>query len=105
MDKMDMFNMVIKPIILAKEYIFRDKMNYVRGMTLTQKLLWEDLINQKLTELVKEVDVPVYILQGKHDNQTCCEPAKEYFDSLQAPYKKLIVFEKFCSHIALSSRD
>jgi pimeloyl-ACP methyl ester carboxylesterase len=93
MDKMDMFKMIIKPIILAKEYAFKDKINYVRGMTLTQKLLWEDLINQKLTELVKDVDVPVYILQGKHDYQTCFETAQEYFDSLQAPYKKLIVFE------------
>ncbi len=93
MDKMDMFKMVIKPIILAKEYTFRDKINYVRGLKLTQMLLWEDLINQKLTELVKEVDVPVYILQGKHDYQTCFETAQEYFDSLQAPYKKLIVFE------------
>ena len=43
---------------------------------------------------VTELHVPVYILQGRNDYITNYTLAKEYFDSLKAPKKRFITFEK-----------
>ena len=49
-------------------------------------------MSNQLVDIVKKVDVPVYILQGKHDYQTCYSEAKKYFDMLEAPRKEFIEF-------------
>jgi proline iminopeptidase len=90
--KKDFFPMFIKPLILFKEYTVNDKINYLKGLNFSQELLWDPLMNQQLVDVVKKVEVPVYILQGKHDYQTCFELAKIYFDSLYAPKKEFIEF-------------
>jgi proline iminopeptidase len=90
--KKDFFPMFIKPLILFKEYTFNDKINYLKGLNFSQELLWDPLMNQQLVDVVKKVEVPVYILQGRHDYQTCFDQAKIYFDSLQAPRKEFIEF-------------
>jgi proline iminopeptidase len=90
--KKDFIPMFIKPLLLFKEYTVSDKINYLKGINLSQEMLWDPLLNQKLVDLVKKVEVPVYILQGRHDYQTCFELAKIYFDSLQAPRKEFIEF-------------
>ncbi len=92
--KMDLFKMIIWPVFTSREYTVKDKFNYVKGMNLTQNLLFGPMMKQPLTEYAKEVKVPIYILQGKHDYQTCFDVAKGYFDSLQAPQKKFIEFSK-----------
>jgi pimeloyl-ACP methyl ester carboxylesterase len=90
--KKDFFPMFIKPLILFKEYTVSEKINYLKGLNFSQELLWDPLMNQQLVDLVKKVEVPVYILQGRHDYQTCFDLAKIYFDSLDAPRKEFIEF-------------
>lgn len=91
-NKADFYKLFILPLFKFKEYSVEDKFNYVRGMAKTQRVLWDPLMNQQISDLVKSVEVPVYILQGKHDYQTSFEMAKIYFDSLQAPRKEFIEF-------------
>jgi proline iminopeptidase len=82
----------IVPLLQFKEYTITDKINYLKGLKSSQELLWDPLMNQQLVDIVKKVEVPVYILQGRHDYQTCFDLAKNYFDSLQAPRKEFIEF-------------
>lgn len=51
------------------------------------------MMDQQLPDLVKSVEVPVFLLHGRHDYQTTFKQAKLYFDSLQAPEKTFIEFE------------
>lgn len=88
----DFMRIFIMPMLTFKEYRTKDKFNYVKGMNKTQKIIWETLMNEQLNDIVKEVKVPVYILQGVNDYQTVYSLAKSYFDSLSAPKKEFISF-------------
>jgi proline iminopeptidase len=91
-DKFDMLNLFILPIFTCREYTITDKLNYMKGMNKSLKILWDPLMNQQLVDVVKKVNVPVYILQGAHDYQTCFSEAKKYFDILEVPRKEFIEF-------------
>jgi len=91
-DRSDFFSMFIIPLLSFKEYRISDKINYLRGSIASLEVLWMSLMDRQLPDLVKSVDVPVYMLQGVHDYQTTFEQAKLYFDSLQAPEKTFIEF-------------
>ena len=58
-------------------------------------LLFEDeeVLNINLKEQLKSINVPVYFLQGRHDNDTPSKLVEEYFNILSAPKKELIWFE------------
>lgn len=90
--KKDLISIYVMPLIKFREYTIIDKINYLRGMGISQTMLWDSIMNQQLVDLVKKVDVPVYMLQGRHDYQTCFDLAKIYFDSLQAPKKEFFEF-------------
>lgn len=83
----------VKPLFFCKEYTFRDKINYLKGMKFTKKYLWDVIMKTDLFKSVPSQEIPVYILQGTSDFQTSYVVAKEYFDSLQAPVKKFYPFE------------
>lgn len=46
-----------------------------------------------LAELVPKLPLPVFILQGQHDYQTTYTQAKRFYDSIEAPFKKMYTFE------------
>jgi pimeloyl-ACP methyl ester carboxylesterase len=91
-DKYDIFTLFILPIFTCREYTVSDKFNYLKGMNRSLKMLWDPLMNQQLVDVVRKVDVPVYILQGTHDFQTCFSEAKKYYEQLEAPKKEFIEF-------------
>jgi pimeloyl-ACP methyl ester carboxylesterase len=41
-----------------------------------------------------EFQIPMFIFQGRNDLHTSYAAARDYFDHLQAPYKKFITFER-----------
>ncbi|MBN1924470.1 MAG: alpha/beta hydrolase [Prolixibacteraceae bacterium] len=92
-DKIDFGKLFIKPLIFFREYTVTDKINFIKGMNVSLEKLWEPLMTQHLTDIVTKVEVPVYILQGTHDQQTSYILAKEYFEKLEAPEKHFIEFE------------
>ena len=38
-------------------------------------------------------DIPIYIMNGVYDYQTTHQTAYEYFETIQAPFKRFISFE------------
>ena len=91
--KGNFYREAIKPLLLCREYTFRDKINYMKGMKLTKNYLWDVIMKTNLFQAVPSQKIPVYILQGTSDYQTSYVVAKEYFDSLKAPFKKFYSFE------------
>jgi pimeloyl-ACP methyl ester carboxylesterase len=91
--KGEFYPKAIKSLFFCKEYTFRDKINYLKGMKFTKGYLWDEIMKTNLFKTVPVQKIPVYIMQGIYDHQTSYVVAKEYYDSLQAPVKKFFPFE------------
>jgi pimeloyl-ACP methyl ester carboxylesterase len=83
----------VKALFNCREYSFRDKINYMKGMKFTLKYFWELVMKTDLFHDIPSQQVPVYIMQGTSDYQTTYIVAREYFDSLKAPVKQFFSFE------------
>ena len=81
------------PVINAKEYTLRDKINYGIGSLFSLEHLWDDVITDNLFETIDSVQIPVYFLHGVYDYQTSYIVAKEFYDQLKAPEKQFFTFE------------
>ncbi len=77
----------------SPEYGLIDKINYVRGVLNTYTQLWPQLWEVDLRSQVPQIEVPVYILEGRHDINASPYLAEEYYALLDAPHKELIWFE------------
>lgn len=84
---------VVKMLLNAKEYSFRDKFKYMGGSLFSLENLWQEVIHRNLFNEIDSLQVPVYIFQGKYDYQTPTVVAKEFFDQLKAPQKEFFYFE------------
>jgi Predicted hydrolases or acyltransferases (alpha/beta hydrolase superfamily) len=82
---------LLKKLLKTKRYTCKEKINYLRGSSLTLKSLWGTVIDSDLTQL-KEFKVPVYIFQGKHDYQTTLNQATAFFTSVNAPKKQMFIY-------------
>ena len=55
--------------------------------------LWPQLLEVDLFEMVPEVKVPVFLVEGRHDHEVPSSLSSRWFDALVAPSKELIWFE------------
>ncbi|GGG59382.1 alpha/beta fold hydrolase [Paenibacillus radicis (ex Gao et al. 2016)] len=71
-----------------------DVILYLKGVSLSQKVLLEEESEKNITSIVDKVDIPVYFVMGQYDYMTSVNAAKEYFEVLEAPKKEFVIFEK-----------
>lgn len=76
-----------------KQYPDYAAYNWDRGFEFSVEHLEADLFNTDLTG-VRQLDVPVTLLLGRHDWNVPSVLAAEWLDSLSAPRKRLVWFEK-----------
>ena len=87
------YQTVIIPFLTSGEYkIIPDLYRYYKGTFYCLNQLWSDVINLKFDETLRKLDVPVYLFQGDHDQNTPTVLAKKWFDALEAPYKEYVPF-------------
>jgi len=84
---------VVKMVLNAEEYTFKEKMNFMPASLFSLEHLWPDVINTNLSSKIDSMQLPVYIFQGKYDYQTPYSLAREFFDQLKAPQKEFFTFE------------
>ena len=84
---------VVKMVLNAREYTFKDKINFMPASLYSLEKLWPDVININLSNEIDSMQIPVYIFQGKYDYQTPYVLAKEFYDQLKAPKKEFFTFE------------
>jgi pimeloyl-ACP methyl ester carboxylesterase len=84
---------LVASLARSSDYSAGDVLRTVRGITATQAALLPDLASMDLTRSLPRLDVPVVIVQGRHDQVAPGESAQQYAGSLQAPGKQLIWFE------------
>jgi pimeloyl-ACP methyl ester carboxylesterase len=84
---------LVSSLVGSSDYSAADVVRTVRGITATQAALLPDLASMDLTRSLPRLDVPIVMVQGRHDQVAPGESAQQYASSLQAPGKQLIWFE------------
>jgi pimeloyl-ACP methyl ester carboxylesterase len=84
---------VLGALLVSREYSYRDRVNYFRGIFGSMRLLWPELMEVDLFESVPEIAVPVVFAEGRYDMESPSEIAARYFSALRAPSKQLVWFE------------
>jgi pimeloyl-ACP methyl ester carboxylesterase len=85
--------MLLRSVLVSPEYTVRDRLNYLRGVLGSLRLLWPQLLDVDLFVQVPELRVPVFFMEGRHDWEIPSTLAARYYEALHAPLKKLFWFE------------
>jgi pimeloyl-ACP methyl ester carboxylesterase len=84
---------VFLPVWRIPEYTVREKIAVGRGKAWSRGILWDEFLSTDLTERVTELELPVYVCQGRYDATTNLELARAYCERLRAPVKAFYTFE------------
>jgi pimeloyl-ACP methyl ester carboxylesterase len=79
--------------IFVPENTFMDRVNAVRGLVDTYAVLYPQLQTFDFRTDVPRLDIPVYLVMGRHEARGRVLPAQEWFDQLDAPLKQWTTFE------------
>lgn len=91
--KESLLTSLILPLLRSPEYTLVDLARYAKGAYYNLGQLWEEVATSNFMQSVPKLDVPVWITQGRHDQNTPPILAKAWFDVLEAPEKDWIWFE------------
>ena len=83
-----------------EEYNILDKINWVRGQYKSERVLGPEFRAVNFIDTAIILRAPIYLIQGLHDWQTPTKLVEEYFKTLQAPQKRMYVFEE-SAHIPM----
>ncbi|MDO4544986.1 MAG: alpha/beta hydrolase [Bacillota bacterium] len=93
-ERSGMMKSILLPLLKTKEYNLRETAAYAKGALYLSKILWAEVVACDFLNTVKELKMPVLLTQGVHDYNTPTELAKQWFDQLHAPEKRLVLFEE-----------
>ncbi len=85
-------NFYLRTPRLSPEYTAADRQAWADGSAFTIKTLWPRLADLSF-ENVRELEVPVILLNGRHDYTTPVPVAEEWMRQLRAPVKITVWFE------------
>lgn len=91
--KEGLWKSTVKPILLAKEYSFKDKIGMINGYKFVLSNVWDNIVNYNFVEECNRFEVPYYIFQGRLDKNTPSDLIEEYYQAITSPDKDLIWFE------------
>lgn len=86
----------ILSIWFSREYSFKDLIKYGKssGFSAGNIIYDPDFNNIDFFKQIPEVKIPVFFISGAYDYNTPWELVQRYHNTLQAPYKEFIKFEK-----------
>jgi pimeloyl-ACP methyl ester carboxylesterase len=92
------YNAEVRTLLLSllrsPDYSVADVIRTVRGITTTQAALLPQLATTDLVRTLPRLDVPIVFAQGRLDQVAPGETTQRFHDSLTAPSKTLVWFEK-----------
>jgi pimeloyl-ACP methyl ester carboxylesterase len=84
---------LLASLVGSPDYSAADIIRTVRGISATQAALLPELASMDLAATLPRIDVPVILVQGRHDQVAPGAAAQRYASLLQAPGKELVWFE------------
>jgi pimeloyl-ACP methyl ester carboxylesterase len=79
--------------IWKPEFSMMDRIGALRGLVDSYARLYPQLQDLDLRERVPKLEVPVWVVMGRHEARGRVAPARAWFDALRAPEKHWVVFE------------
>ncbi len=79
--------------IWGPEFSVMESLGAIRGLADTYARLYPQVQELDLRQVVPALEVPVWLVMGAHEARGRVEPARAWFESLQAPEKHWVVFE------------
>jgi pimeloyl-ACP methyl ester carboxylesterase len=79
--------------IFVGEYTLLEQLHIFAGFMDTFSVLYPQIQDVDFRTQAASLDVPVCLAMGAHEAPGRAEPAKEWFDLLQAPGKRLVTFD------------
>jgi pimeloyl-ACP methyl ester carboxylesterase len=84
---------LLASLVRSPDYSPTDIIRTVRGISATQAALLPELATMDLARTLPRLDVPVVMVQGRHDQVAPGAAAQRYASTLQAPDKRLVWFD------------
>ncbi len=91
--------------VLGSEYGLVDKANVIRGLIDMFSLMYPQLQEIDFRQDVLSLDVPVIVLDGAHELRGRRSLAMEWFEALEAPYKRLVTYEDAGHSVVFEQAD
>jgi pimeloyl-ACP methyl ester carboxylesterase len=85
-------------LLSCKAYTILDKLNALRGINFSQKIMLPLLSGFDIRQLIIELPVRLFIAQGLHDKAAPAASAEKFFAALNAPAGKRIVYFSHSAH-------
>lgn len=84
----------LKGFLFGSEYNLLDVIRFYMASAKYQDGLIMEALKNPITDIVTEIEIPVYFVMGKYDCMTSPEAAEKYLDNLagQSP-KEMVIFE------------
>ena len=92
-EKRSYWDAFVKPVLLSGEFSLSDMYGLAVGHKLVLEKMWEEIGTTDFNKTCTEFKVPVYIFDGRLDNNTPSALVQDWFDSIKAPDKHLEWFE------------
>jgi pimeloyl-ACP methyl ester carboxylesterase len=90
----------LRQMVLSPDYSLADILRTLRGMRFVQDQLLPRLAHLDLFEMLPRLDVPVFLLQGRHDKVAPPDCLEQYYQALQAPRGKRLIWFDESAHMA-----
>lgn len=87
------WNSALLPALRSGAYTLRELYYAWDGNAGCIRALWDAVLEQNLIRDAAKLEMPVCLLEGRHDQCTPPELARAWFDALQAPRKQWVWFE------------
>ena len=85
---------ILMLMLKQPEYGWLDRVYYLLGLMNTFNTVYPQLQEMDFRQDATAFDLPVYLVQGRHDMNNPSPIPEEYFSRISAPHKQLIFFEE-----------
>lgn len=75
-------------------YTKEDLKNIPKGLEFSDIYLWDEVVNTNIMDKILDIKVPIYFFCGKYDYVTPTALIEEYYNKINAPVKKIIIFNE-----------
>ncbi|MFA9466660.1 MAG: alpha/beta fold hydrolase [Velocimicrobium sp.] len=84
----------LKGFLLGSEYNLLDTIRFYTASIKSQDALIMEALNKPISDLVTQINIPVYFVMGKYDCMTSPEAAEKYLNSLSGESThEMVIFE------------
>lgn len=96
----------LKGFLFGTEYNLLDAIRFYTASIKYQDALIKEALDNPITDIVTEINIPVYFVMGKYDGMTSPEAAERYLDCLTGEgAKEFILFEESAHYPQFEERE